>query len=148
MRKSSTTLFVGLDVHKDTIAVAYAPEDRGAEVLSLGTIGTRQRDLDQLLRKLTSKAARLVFAYEAGPCGYGLYRYLRTKGLECLVVAPSLVPKTASRPTGATPASWPAFYAAVIAPRSTCRAPKTRPSGTSPERVRTRAATSTPLASD
>ena len=46
MAQSSKTLSVGLDVHKDSIAVAYAPEDRGAEVVSLGTIGTRQCDID------------------------------------------------------------------------------------------------------
>ena len=42
MGESSKSIYVGLDVHKDTIAVAYAPEDRGAEVVSLGSIGTRQ----------------------------------------------------------------------------------------------------------
>ena len=93
MKKSSTTLFVGLDVHKDTMAVAYAPEGREAEVHSLGSIGTRQCDIDKLLRKLLSKDARLVFAYEAGPCGYWLYRYLEKKGFECQVIAPSLIPK-------------------------------------------------------
>ena len=93
MKKSSTTLFVGLDVHKDSIAVAYTPEERDAEVHSLGSIGTRQCDIDKLLRKLLSKDARLVFAYEAGPCGYWLYRYLEKKGFECQVIAPSLIPK-------------------------------------------------------
>ena len=67
MDKSSKTLFVGLDVNKDTIAVAYAPEDRGAEVVSVGMIGTRQFDIDKMLRKLESKGATLVIAYEAGP---------------------------------------------------------------------------------
>jgi len=63
---------VGLDVHKDSIAVAYAPDDRGAEVVALGAIGPRQSDLDTLIRKRQSKgAATLVFGYEAGPCGYG-----------------------------------------------------------------------------
>jgi hypothetical protein len=52
MGESSKTLFVGLDVHKDTIAVAYAAEDRGTEVVSLGMIGTRQCDIDKLIRKL------------------------------------------------------------------------------------------------
>jgi len=42
MDQSSKSLFVGLDVHKESIAVAYAPEERGAEVVSLGSIGTRQ----------------------------------------------------------------------------------------------------------
>ena len=93
MEQSSKTLSVGLDVHKDSIAVAYAPEDRGAEVVSPGTIGTRQCDIDKLIRRLQSKGARLVFGYEAGPCGYWLYRYLTRKGLTCHVVAPSLIPR-------------------------------------------------------
>ena len=97
MHQSSTTLYVGLDVHKDSIAVAYAPEDRGAEVVSLGTIGTRQCDIDKLIRKLQSKGAALVFVYEAGPCGYWLYRYLTRKGLTCQVVAPSLILRPGSR---------------------------------------------------
>ena len=89
----SSTIYVGLDVHKDSIAVAYAPEDRDAEVSYLGPIGTRQCDIDQLVRKLQSKGGELIVAYEAGPCGYGLFRYLRKKGLRCLVVAPSLIPR-------------------------------------------------------
>src|SRR5512145_1738008 len=93
--RHSSTLYVGLDVHKESIAVAYAPEERGAETVFLGTIGTRQRDIDILVRTLQSKAQHLLFVYEAGPCGYWLYRYLTKKHLVCWVVAPSLVPKKA-----------------------------------------------------
>jgi transposase len=93
MKKSSTTLYIGLDVHKETIAVAYMAASRAAQAVALGTIGTRQCDIDQLLRRLRSKATQLMFAYEAGPCGYWLYRYLTGKGFSCLVVAPSLIPK-------------------------------------------------------
>jgi transposase len=93
MEESSKTLYVGLDVHKDSIAVAYAPEERGTEVVSLGAIGPRQCDIDKLIRKLQSKGATLVFVYEAGPCGYWLYRYLTRQGLRCYVVAPSLIPR-------------------------------------------------------
>jgi transposase len=90
-----STLFIGLDVHKETIAVAYVAEEREAEVVFLGTIGTRQGDLDKLIRKLQSKGKTLHFVYEAGPCGYWLYRYLSKKGLKCWVVAPWQIPKKA-----------------------------------------------------
>jgi len=75
------------------MAVAYVAQDHGAEVTYLGTIGTRQGDLDQLIRKRPSKATPLLFVYEAGPCGSWLYRYLTPKGYDCWVVAPSLIPK-------------------------------------------------------
>ena len=91
----SRTLFIGMDVHKDTIAVAYVAQDHGAEVTYLGTIGTRQCDIDQLIRKMQSKAKHLIFVYEAGPCGYWLYRYLTKKDYDCWVVAPSLIPQKA-----------------------------------------------------
>jgi transposase len=77
--RHSSTLYVGLDVHKDSIAVAYVAKDHDAEVIYLGTIGTRQADIDQLVCKLQAKAPHLVFVYEAGPCGYWLYRYLTKK---------------------------------------------------------------------
>src|SRR5499433_2622702 len=89
----SRTLFIGMAVHKDTLAVAYVAQDHGAEVTYLGTIGTRQCDIDQLIRKMQSKAKHLIFVYEAGPCGYWLYRYLTKKGYACWGVAPSLIPK-------------------------------------------------------
>ena len=65
----SRTLFIGMDVPKDSIAVAYIAHTYGAEVTSLGAIGTRQCDIDQLIRKMPSKAKHLLFVYAAGPCG-------------------------------------------------------------------------------
>jgi hypothetical protein len=56
-----------LDVHKETIAVAYVAEEREAEVVALGAIGTRQGDIAKLSRKLPAKGKRLHFGYEAGP---------------------------------------------------------------------------------
>ena len=88
-----TPLFVGLDVHKDSIAVAHAAGGTPEPPTFVGSIGTRQADLDKLIRRLRSKAPDLVFAYEAGPSGYGLHRLLTTKGYDCRVVAPSLIPK-------------------------------------------------------
>jgi len=61
--------------------------------VSLGAIGARQCYIDKLIRKLQSKGVPLVFVYEAGPCGYWLYRYLTRQGLSCHVVAPSLIPR-------------------------------------------------------
>jgi len=91
----SSTLFIGLDVHKETIAVAYGAEEREAEVVVLGTSGTRQGDLDKLIRQLQAKGKPRHLVYEAGPCGYWLYRYLSKKDLKCWVVAPSQIPKKA-----------------------------------------------------
>jgi transposase len=89
----SSTLYIGLDVHKDSIAVAYVAKDLDAEVVFVGSVGTRHCDLDQLIRKMPSKAKHLIFVYEAGPCGYWLSRDLSKKGYDCWVVAPSLMPK-------------------------------------------------------
>jgi transposase len=80
-------------VHQESLAVADVSEERGAEVVFLGTIGTRQCDIATLVRKLPSQAPHLLFVYEAGPCGYWLYRYFTKKHLICWVVAPSLIPK-------------------------------------------------------
>ena len=88
-----TTLFVGLDVHKDSISVAHAASDSAEPAHFVGPIGTRKSDIDKMIRRLQSKAPHLVIAYEAGPCGYVLYRHLTSKGLDCRVVAPSLIPK-------------------------------------------------------
>src|SRR2546425_11451436 len=65
----SSTLYVGLDVHKGSIAVAYIIQDHGVDVIYLGPIGTRHCDIDQLIRKWQSKATHLIFVYEVGPCG-------------------------------------------------------------------------------
>jgi transposase len=86
-------LFVGLDVHKDSIAVAHATGGSADPPVFVGEIGTRQADLDRLLQRLRSRGQTLTIAYEAGPCGYHLYRYLATKGVTCQVVAPSLIPR-------------------------------------------------------
>jgi transposase len=93
--RQSRTLYIGLDMHKDSIAVASVAQEHGAEVTYLGTIGTRQCDIDHLIRKMQSRAKHLIFVYEAGPYGYWLYRYLTQKGYDCWVVAPSLIPKKA-----------------------------------------------------
>jgi transposase len=90
----SRTLFIGMDVHKDAIAVAYVAQAHGAEATSLGAIGTRPCAIDQLVRQMPSKATHLLFVYAAGPCGSWLSRSLTQKGDACWVVAPSLLPHT------------------------------------------------------
>jgi hypothetical protein len=65
----SRTLDVGMDVHKDSIAVAYVAQEDGAAVVALGTIGTRQCAIDKLIRRLQSQSTQLGFVDEAGPCG-------------------------------------------------------------------------------
>jgi transposase len=91
--KNDTTIYAGLDVHKDSIVAAYAVGL--GEVHSLGNIGVRERDLGRLCTRLQSKGTRVCFVYEAGPCGYGLYRSLVKRGVECMVCAPSLIPRKA-----------------------------------------------------
>ena len=63
----SSTLFIGMDVHKESIAVAYVAQTHGAEVSYLGAIGTRQCDMDQLIQKMQSKAKHLIFVYSTKP---------------------------------------------------------------------------------
>ncbi|PZX26116.1 transposase [Cupriavidus phytorum] len=89
--ENDITLYVGLDVHKDSITVAYALGM--GEVEQLGKIGTSKADTDRLCKRLQSKARHIRIVYEAGPCGYGLYRELTQKGFDCMVCAPSLIPK-------------------------------------------------------
>jgi transposase len=88
----SHTRYSGMDVHNDSIAVAYGAQEHGAEVTSLGTIGTRPCDLDHLIRTMPSQATHLLLVYEAGPWGSWRYRSLTNTGSDCWVVAPSLIP--------------------------------------------------------
>ena len=84
--------YVGLDVHKETIAVSVAEAD-GGEVRFLGEVPNTADSLVKLVKRLRKEGAKLSFCYEAGPCGYGLHRQLLDLGQDCQVVAPSLIPK-------------------------------------------------------
>jgi transposase len=86
--------YVGLDVHKETIAVSVA-EANGGEVRYLGEIANTPEAVEKVIRQLRKNGATLSFCYEAGPCGYGLHRQLTDLGWDCQVVAPSLIPKKA-----------------------------------------------------
>jgi len=87
--------YVGLDVHKDTVVVATAEGGLRGDVRDYGRVANTAAALDRLMRKLGDGGVRLRFCYEAGPCGYGIQRHLSTHGHECVVVAPSLIPKRA-----------------------------------------------------
>ena len=83
--------YIGLDVPKDTIAVAVS--GKREEVREHGKIANTPDALKALTAKLSRAATELRFCYEAGPCGYGIQRQLATAGHECVVVAPSLIPR-------------------------------------------------------
>ena len=85
---TKTTMFIGMDVHKNSIAIAVAEDGRNGEVRSWGQIDNTPQALDKLIRKLVSKGGRLHFAYEAGPCGYTIFRSLTAKGGSAVPPAP------------------------------------------------------------
>ena len=86
--------YIGLDVHKETIAISIAETGRQAPVYR-GEVANRTNKISRLVEKLNQQfdGQVLLFCYEAGPCGYGLYRQLIEWGHDCQVVAPSLIPK-------------------------------------------------------
>jgi transposase len=87
-------LFIGLDVHNDTIAVSLAPSD-ATEVRRSGIIGGEHDDVLKLAHKLQAAhpGTVLKFCYEAGPRGFALCRCLRSHRLDCILVCPSKVPR-------------------------------------------------------
>jgi transposase len=88
--RANIKTFVGLDVHKDSIAIAYASADFSEPPRFLGTTGYSLISLTKALAKI-GKPAELSICHEAGPCGYGLVRSLRQKGYATEVIAPSRV---------------------------------------------------------
>ena len=85
--------FVGFDTAKKKHAVAIADGGCDGEVRYLGEINSTPATVEKMIVKLAKRYAKLHVCYEAGPTGYGLYRQVKALGHECIVVAPSLIPK-------------------------------------------------------
>ena len=92
---NNSIIFIGLDTHKIFTQLAVLKDERGDKPESLGKINTNKSAFIKLARQLQSKypKATLHFIYEAGPCGYWIYRLLTSLGHCCYIVAPSLIPK-------------------------------------------------------
>jgi transposase len=91
--RNITEAFVAFDTSKLRNAVAIAEAGRAGEVRFVGEIDSSPAATSKLVKKLAAKYERLTFCYEAGPTGYGLYRQITHLGHECVVVAPSLIPR-------------------------------------------------------
>jgi transposase len=89
----STTAYVGLDVHKDSIDIALAELPRDSDVRHLSTVGGGTEPVTKALRRVIARGRRLHIVYEAGPCGFVLQRHFSALGWTCDVVAPSSIPR-------------------------------------------------------
>jgi transposase len=88
------TRFIGMDVHKDTIVVAVTTAGDTGKATPYGTFPNSSAALEKLIGRLRQAGGgSLKFCYEAGPCGYGVHRTLTRLGEECMVVAPSMIPR-------------------------------------------------------
>jgi len=88
-------MYIGMDVHKEDNVIALADGRRGGEIREYGRISNDSHSLEKMVRKLKKAHpdTELHFVYEAGPCGFPIYRRLTQLKLDCIVVAPSMIPK-------------------------------------------------------
>ena len=93
-------LYIGMDVHKDSITIAIAEPGSKGEVRRFGTITNDLHALEKALNRIRKAhpGDPLEVAYEAGPCGFGIARRLQQLQVPCLVAAPSLIPKQPGAP--------------------------------------------------
>jgi len=97
---STITIYLGLDVHKDSITIAFAEAGPKGEIRLFGTIANSIQALERTLTRMRQAhpEAQFEVAYEAGPCGFGIARRLKQLEVPCLVAAPSLIPKQPGSP--------------------------------------------------
>jgi transposase len=93
--KEAITSYVGLDIHKDSVAIAIADTGRAAPRF-VGTINPLPSELCKALRRQRCRPETTLLVYEAGPCGYGWVRYLRRQHWSCEVIAPSRITRSPS----------------------------------------------------
>src|SRR6202521_3704656 len=90
------TRFIGMDVHRDTIVVAVTAVGDVGKATPYGTLPNTAAAVENLVKRLRQAGSSpLKFCYEAGPCGYGVHRTLTKMGEDCMVVAPSMIPRRA-----------------------------------------------------
>jgi transposase len=119
-------MFVGMDVHKESIDISLAEEGRNGEVRHYGGITGDLEALAKVVKALRSPTRRLRFVYEAGPCGFGIHRYLTAQGEECVVVNPSSMPKRSGDRIKTDRRDGDALARLHRAGRSTFRRPMTK----------------------
>jgi hypothetical protein len=108
---NNNIIFIGFDTAKTNTEVAYAEIGYDSKPVYHSKIRTTKQGIEKLVRLLQSKhpGVQLIFVYEAGPCGYWIYRLLTKLGQQCYIVAPSLIPKKAGvrlKPKNAMPSCW------------------------------------------
>ncbi|MFT5208392.1 MAG: transposase [Flavobacterium sp.] len=93
--ENDSIIFIGMDTHKESSDVAYALDGRENVPVHFGKIQSKNLAVQKMVRHFRAKFPRatLYFCYEAGPCGYWMYRLISSMGHDCYVVAPSLIPK-------------------------------------------------------
>lgn len=92
---NNSITIVGMDVHKNSISIALAETEGDRGIRSYGRIPGTIAALDAFVKSIVSKGIKPRFVYEAGPCGYVIYRHLAKMGYPCKVIAPSLTPRRA-----------------------------------------------------
>lgn len=123
------TKYIGLDVHRDTISIAVADDGGDREVRFFGTVANDCTLLDKALASIGKDGTPLKVCDEAGPCGFLIHRFLKSLGIDCVVISPSSMPRRPNdrvKPTAAMRRRRPGCCAPVNSPPSGCRTRRMR----------------------